>query len=106
MNREIHFKDVGQGNMVHIKAADGQIFVCDCNITDDNEYSVISYLEKVIGYGREIKAFICTDRDADHLRGISTLHDHFSIQAIWESGYPGTSLDTPEYMQCSYTIYI
>lgn len=97
MSTVIHFIDVGQGNMVLIEATNGNYYVCDCNITNDNEDSVLDYLGGAIGWGTKISAFICTHRDADHMRGIKKLHTYFPIASIWDSGYPGTTTDSIEY---------
>ena len=89
--------DVGQGNMVLIEASNGRFYICDCNVTGDNEDDVLSYLDNVIGWGTEVSAFICTHRDADHMRGVHTIHQYFPIQSIWDSGYPGTTTNSTEY---------
>lgn len=99
MATEIHFVNVGQGNMVLIKADDGSRFVFDCNITQENETRVLAYVEKVFGRGGSIKAFICSHRDADHMRGVKKLHARNPIGMIWDAGYPGTTTDTTEYME-------
>lgn len=70
MNTVIHFIDVGQGNMVLIESSDGGFYLCDCNITNNNEDEVLDCLGDVFGWGENISAFICTHRDADHMRGI------------------------------------
>ncbi len=93
----IHFIDVGQGNMVLIEANDSKNFVFDCNITEDNQDRVLDYVGNQIGEGKKLHAFICSHRDADHMRGIKKLHARFPIQKIWDSDYPGTTTDTPEY---------
>lgn len=93
----IHFIDVGQGNMVLIQAASGSKFVFDCNITDDNEDRVLDYVADQIGEGKSLNAFICSHRDADHMRGIKKLHARFPIKSIWDSDYPGTTTDSSEY---------
>lgn len=98
MNTVIHFIDVGQGNMVLIEAADGSFYICDCNVTNDNEGEVMDYLGNVVGWGSNISAFICTHRDADHMRGINKIHRNFPIQQIWDSGYPGTTTNSSEYL--------
>lgn len=98
MATEIHFVDVGQGNMVLIKTDDDRRFVFDCNIHADNEKRVLRHVERVFG-SRSIYAFICSHRDSDHIRGIKRLHENFPIQRIWDSGHPGTSTGTPEYLQ-------
>jgi beta-lactamase superfamily II metal-dependent hydrolase len=99
MVTEVHFVDVGQGNMVLIKADDGSNFVFDCNITQDNETKTLAYVAKIFGKGNAIKAFICSHRDADHMRGVKKLHDQNPISKIWDSGYAGTTTDSTEYKQ-------
>ncbi len=93
----VHFIDVGQGSMSLIECADGSKFVVDCNITEANKDRVLGYLARQIGWNTSLMAFICTHRDADHMRGVASLHGRFPIGRIWDSGYPGTSTDTPEY---------
>ncbi len=97
MATKLHFIDVGQGNMVLIETASGRKFVFDCNITDENEDRVLGYIARQIGEGRQLHAFICSHRDADHIRGVKKLHARFPIWRVWDSGYPGTTTDTPEY---------
>ena len=97
MNTVVHFIDVGQGNMVLVECANGTNFVVDCNITDDNRDRVLNYVADQIGENGRLRAFICTHRDADHIRGVRLLHDSFPIRKIWDSGYPGTSTDSDEY---------
>ena len=97
MSTKIHYIDVGQGSMTLVQCADGTNFVVDCNITQDNQDKVLAYVRAQIGNSANIRAFICTHRDADHIRGIQDLHDAFPLDAIWDSDYPGTTTDTPEY---------
>ncbi len=97
MGTTVHFIDVGQGNMALVQCTDGSKFVVDCNITDSNQDHVLGYLTAQIGRGGPLRAFICTHRDTDHMRGVQVLHRHFPIDRIWDSDYPGTSTDTPEY---------
>lgn len=99
MNSFIHLIDVGQGNMTLIQTSDGGVYFYDCNITDEREDEILAYVAGAIGWGTKINAFICSHRDADHMRGISKLHTYFPISSIWDSGYPGTSTDTTEYLQ-------
>lgn len=99
MTTTIHFIDVGQGNMVLIETADGNKFVFDCNITGDNEKRVLNFVESTIGTNTQLRAFICSHRDADHMRGVKKLHNRFRIKSIWDSGYPGTTTDSPEYRE-------
>ena len=97
MATTIHFMDVGQGNMVLVQCANGTNFMVDCNITDGNKAPVLSYIADQIGSVGGIRAFICTHRDADHMRGVRDLYNRFPFQEVWDSGYPGTSTDTDEY---------
>jgi len=99
LNTVIHFLDVGQGNMVLLEATNGNFYLCDCNVTNDNENSVLSYLADVIGSGSTLSAFICTHRDADHMRGIKKVHEYFPVGAIWDSGHPGTTTNSSEYRE-------
>ena len=99
MSTTVHFINVGQGNMSLIETSNGKNFVFDCNITDENEDAVLRYVAKQIGWNTNLDAFICSHRDADHIRGVAKLHQFFPIRKIWDSGYPGTSTDTPEYRQ-------
>ena len=96
MATAVHFIDVGQGNMVLVQCADGTNFMVDCNITDNNRFRVLNYVANQVGRSG-IRAFICTHRDADHMRGVRDLHNRFPLQEVWDSGYPGTSTDTDEY---------
>ena len=93
----VHFLDVGQGNMALVECANRANVVVDCNITEDNQDKILEYLAGRIGKGSSLTAFICTHRDADHMRGVKVLHDNFPLKNIWDSDYPGTSTDTPEY---------
>lgn len=85
--------------MVLIKADDGSRFVFDCNITQENETRILTYVAKVFGKGNTIKAFICSHRDADHMRGVKKLHAQNPISKIWDSGYAGTTTDSTEYKE-------
>ena len=97
MSAIVHFIDVGQGNMVLVQCAYGNNFVVDCNVTEANQARVLGYVAAQIGFRSPLRAFICTHRDADHMRGVRTLHSLFPIQAIWDSDYLGTSTDSDEY---------
>ena len=97
MSTTVHFLDVGQGNMVLVQCSSSANFVVDCNITDANKTRILEYVARQIGDRGRLHAFICTHRDADHMRGVRTLHNRFPIGGVWDSGYPGTSTDTDEY---------
>ena len=83
--------------MVLVQCSSGTNFVVDCNITDANKDRVFNYVAKQIGDNGKLHAFICTHRDADHMRGVRILHNRFSVGGVWDSGYPGTTTDSDEY---------
>ena len=95
----VHCIDVGQGNMVLVQCSDGTNYMVDCNIIENNKSRVLNYVAAQIGGLGRLRAFICTHRDADHMRGVRALHNSFSIGGIWDSGYPGTTTDTDEYKE-------
>ena len=97
MSTIVHFIDVGQGNMVLIECANGANVLVDCNITENNKDRILNYVADQIGEKGRLRAFICTHRDADHMRGVRVVHDRFPIQEVWDSDYPGTSTDSDEY---------
>ena len=70
MPTKVHFINVGQGNMTLLQLADGKNFLYDCNITNNNEDDVLRYLYKQMRSGTNIDGFICSHRDADHMRGV------------------------------------
>lgn len=96
---EIHFLNVGCGNMTLWLFPNGTTWINDCNITDDNEDAVMRYLRKVLSGQRSIQAFICSHRDADHMRGIKKLHKAYPLGGIWDNGVEGTTTDSPEYRE-------
>lgn len=99
METKVHFMNVGQGNMTLLKLANGKNFLYDCNVTNDNEVDVLKYLEKQIGARTGIDVFICSHRDADHMRGIKKVHKKFPIKHVWDSGVVGTTPTCTEYLE-------
>lgn len=85
--------------MVLIEATNGKYYLCDCNVTNDNEDTVLRYVAGVIGWRSPISAFICTHRDADHMRGIKKVHNYFPVESIWDSDHPGTTTNSTEYLE-------
>jgi beta-lactamase superfamily II metal-dependent hydrolase len=96
---EIHFLDVGCGNMTLWLFPNGTTWACDCNITDENEDAVMRYLRKALAPRQRIDAFICSHRDADHMRGVKKLHKAYPLGGIWDNGVEGTTTDSPEYRE-------
>jgi beta-lactamase superfamily II metal-dependent hydrolase len=96
---EIHFIDVGCGNMTLLRFPTGVTWLYDCNVTDDNEDAVLGYLHRILGNSGEIGVFICSHRDADHTRGIKKIHDKFPIGKIRDNDVEGTTTDSSEYRE-------
>ncbi len=94
---EIHFIDVGFGNMTLLCFPNDKTYLYDCNVTDDNQEAVLGYLTKAMGDRRFIDSFICSHRDADHMRGITKVQDTYPILQIRDPGVPGTTTDSSEY---------
>lgn len=95
----VHFIDVGEGNMTLLELDDGEIALYDCNVTDENEDRVLSYVGNAIGWSSHIDMFINSHRDVDHLRGVRKVHDYFPIQEVWESGVTGTTPSSAPYQE-------
>jgi beta-lactamase superfamily II metal-dependent hydrolase len=96
---EIHFFNVGCGNMTLWLFPNGSTWIYDCNITDDNEDAVMAYLRKALSGRQGIDAFICSHRDADHMRGIKKLHKAYPLGCILDNGVEGTTTHSTEYRQ-------
>ena len=99
MATTLHLIDVGQGNMTLIELANGKKFLYDSCITEDNEYDILNYITAQIGRRTNIDVFVCSHRDADHMRGIKKVHARFPIQHVWDSGATGTTPDCTEYRE-------
>jgi len=76
-----------------------ETYLYDCNITSENEGKAIDYLNRAMGERRNIDVFICSHRDADHIRGVKTIHAIFPIGKIEDAGVPGTTTDSSEYRE-------
>jgi beta-lactamase superfamily II metal-dependent hydrolase len=96
---DLHFIDVGCGNMTLILFPKGKTYLYDCNVTDDNEDAVLKYVSKAMGARTTIDAFVCSHRDADHMRGIKKVHAEYPIRVIRDSGVEGTTTNSAEYRE-------
>lgn len=95
---EIHFIDVGCGNMTLLLFPEGTTYLYDCNVTDENEDAVLAYLSKAMGDRTAIDVFVCSHRHADHMRGLRKVHEEFPIGIIKDPGVAGTTTDSDEYL--------
>ena len=96
---ELHFIDVGLGNMTLLRFPNGTTWLYDCNITEDNEDTVFRYVKKAMNGRTRFQAFVCSHRDADHMRGVTKVHNKYPIGEIWDADVPGTTTDSPEYRE-------
>jgi beta-lactamase superfamily II metal-dependent hydrolase len=96
----IHFIDVDCGNMTLVLFPNGTTYLYDCNLTDGNKGAILAYLRKAMGSRKRIDIFICSHRDADHMRGLRKIHNAYPIGEIRDPDVPGTTIDSPEY--CDY----
>ena len=94
---DVHILNVGFGSMALVIFPDSTIYVIDCNITRENQLAVLGYVSRIIGRKKPIDVFVNTHRDADHMRGISTLHKNHPIRTIRDNDVPGTTTTSAEY---------
>lgn len=101
-----HLLNVGQGLMSLIIFPDNTVMVYDCNITENNQDSILQYLGKNIPdrYNSKTKnkekwidIFVCSHRDIDHIRGLNILNKNFEIHSIWDSEQSGASTSSNDY---------
>jgi beta-lactamase superfamily II metal-dependent hydrolase len=96
---ELHIINVGCGAMLLLRFPTGENFLYDCNVTLDNSAYVLGYLARSIGYPATINRFVCSHRDADHIRGLKLIHEYFPIQQIADAGVAGTTILCTEYRE-------
>lgn len=89
--------NVGHGNMVLMRTSSGHSIMFDCNVTEDNKSRILGEVGKGLDGIGHIDRFICSHRDADHIRGIRLVHQHFPIREIVDCGYQGTTTDSDDY---------
>ena len=69
---------VGHGDMFYIKHKSSSFSVIDCCLDDDNKEEIIEEI-KVQSKSKDIRRFISTHPDDDHLRGIDFLDENWSL---------------------------
>jgi len=101
-----HLLGVDEGLMMLIVFPNNKVMLYDCNVTADNEDSIISYLKSVIPIvhnpntnlnEQPIHVFANSHRDEDHYRGLKKVNAQFPIQSIWDSGQSGDSTASDDY---------
>ena len=97
MSTKVHFIDVGAGNMILIQTDNKKNILFDCNVTEENEEYVLDYLQSAVGSEGRIDLFICSHRDADHIRGIGKIYKQFRIHKVCDSGRATKNTTSKEY---------
>ena len=78
-----HMLDVGEGLMILIIFPNDQVMLFDCNVTDDNESTILDYLSANIPFKinsatgnaeQFIDVFVNSHRDEDHYRGLKKIN--------------------------------
>ena len=101
-----HMLDVGEGLMILIIFPNDQVMLFDCNITGDNESTILKYLSDNIPFKMNpatgnteqfIDVFVNSHRDEDHYRGLKKINTQHPIQSIWDSGQTGATTKSPDY---------
>lgn len=101
-----HMLDVGEGLMILIIFPNDQVMLFDCNVTDDNEHTILDYLSANIPFRvnpatgnteQFIDIFVNSHRDEDHYRGLKKINTQYPIQSIWDSGQTGATTQSHDY---------
>lgn len=104
--------DCGSGLMHLIIFPDNTVMLFDCNVTKENEDTIISFLDRHIPakYDKDSKKkekfldiFVNSHRDEDHYRGLKKINEKFKIKSIWDSGQSGENTDSADY---NYYMYL
>ncbi len=101
-----HVLSVGEGLMILIIFPNNRVMLFDCNVTAENEESIMKYLEDNIPFYHDIDTntdmqiidvFVNSHRDEDHYRGLKKVNSKFPIQSIWDSGQTGATTQSEDY---------
>lgn len=105
-NLRFYLIDCGSGLMHLIVFPDETVMLFDCNVTNDNEELILTFLEKHIPekydidsetYEKYIDVFVNSHRDEDHYRGLKKVNSNHKIKNIWDSGQSGESTASDDY---------
>nr|WP_071460631.1 ComEC/Rec2 family competence protein [Bacillus mediterraneensis] len=76
---KVHFINVGQGDAIYIKTANGDDILIDAGNRDGND--VVAYLKKQ--KVNDIEVMIATHPDADHMGGLDEILKSFKIKSVY-----------------------
>lgn len=97
--------DCDSGLMHLIIFPDDTVMLFDCNVTEDNEEKILSFMSSVIpkkDEKQQIDIFVNSHRDQDHLRGLKEINATYKIKSIWDSGQSGENIDNSDYKYYMY----
>lgn len=101
-----HMLSVGEGLMILIVFSDKTTMLYDCNIIQDDQEWILSYLGKHIPKRYNpattqeeqwIDIFVNSHRDLDHYRGLKFVNELYTIRSIWDSGETGETTEDKDY---------
>lgn len=101
-----HILNVGEGLMVLIVFPDETTMLFDCNVTSENEETILAYLRNNIPFRYDeeiddsiqwIDIFVNSHRDEDHYKGLVKINLAFKIKYIWDSGETGETTQSADY---------
>jgi competence protein ComEC len=85
---KVAFLDVGQGDSIYLEAPNGRQMLIDGGPGP----AVLSKLAEVMPFGdRSIDILLATHTDADHITGLNSVLDSYTVSMIFENGAQGTT---------------
>ncbi|MFQ1656731.1 ComEC/Rec2 family competence protein [Aeromonas veronii] len=83
-----YFLDVSQGDSTLVITSDNKSILIDCNYSDSDSNSIIKEILKLNELDENIlDAVFITHPHEDHIKGIGLIDEHFTVNAIYESGH-------------------
>ncbi len=88
---------------------DNTVMLFYCNVTNEAEDTIISFLDRHIPakYDEDSKkeekvidVFVNSHRDEDHYCGLKKINEKFKIKSIWDSGQSGENTSSTDYNYC------
>ncbi|WP_303195914.1 hypothetical protein [Thomasclavelia spiroformis] len=86
---------VGNGDMFYIKHSSSNFTIIDCNMDDTNKVSITNEIISESS-GKDIKRFISTHPDEDHIHGLKYLDDKIEILNFYCVANEATKSDETE----------
>ncbi|MFA5629352.1 MAG: ComEC/Rec2 family competence protein [Dehalococcoidales bacterium] len=91
----VHFIDVGQGDAILIDCGTTEILIDG----GDRSSGIAEYLEKYVDGNLEI--VIATHAHADHIGGLPSVLERFTVEQVWYDGYTYSSKTFTDFIAAS-----